>query len=499
MKFLKVIFLLLISQGIFSFAKAQNPKYEFRAAWIATVENIDWPSRKGLPVETQKAEFIRMIDMLKAQGMNAVIAQIRPVADAFYPSALEPWSEYLSGVQGQAPVPFYDPLKFMIEESHKRNMEFHAWCNPYRAVFNIARSSVAVNHISRTQKDWFLIYGGGTEAYKKYFDPGNPAVRSFVTDVIKDVVTRYDVDAIHFDDYFYPYRIAGKEFPDGESYRKYGNGLSKDDWRRSNCDSIILMLNTAIKAIKPNVKFGISPFGVWRNKSKDPEGSDTQAGVTNYDDLYADILLWQKKGWIDYVLPQCYWEIGFAKADYETLVEWWAEHGYGRHVYIGQAIYRAGSNAAWRDRNQLPSQIKILREYEDVQGSAYFSAKNFYKNPNGWCDSLRNNYYSTIALVPPMPWIDSVPPPNPVVERIGKKIVVKKGLESERLRSYIVYAFLPNKLDGDNAANMVKLFEAKDELVLDENFLAYYAGKLIGVSALDWNNNESGVVVVKGN
>jgi len=497
MKLLKTSFILICIHFFCQVAKAQNPKYEFRAVWVATVENIDWPSRRGLPVDSQKAEFIRLLDMHQRNRINAMIVQIRPVADAFYPSELEPWSEYLTGVQGQAPYPFYDPLKFMIEETHKRNMEFHAWCNPYRAVFNIYRSRVALNHVTRIQPGWFVNYGNDKEGVKKYFDPGNPDAQKFVTDVIKDVVTRYDVDAIHFDDYFYPYKVPGKDFPDGASFAKYGNGMKRDEWRRSNCDSIIRKLSVAIKAIKPNVKFGISPFGVWRNKSQDPEGSDTRAGVTNYDDLYADILLWQKKGWIDYVLPQCYWEIGFAKADYETLVDWWDSHAYGRHVYIGHGIYRVGSNAAWRDKNQIPDQIKILRDYEDIQGSAFFSSKSFQKNPNGWNDSLRGNYYSTWAIVPPMKWIDSIPPPNPTFSKAGKGFVVKKGVDSERLRSFLIYAFAPGVPDGDNPANIVKVIEGGDELILSDLFLADYKGKQIGVSVLDWNNNESGVVLIK--
>ncbi|MEO7312065.1 MAG: family 10 glycosylhydrolase [Chitinophagaceae bacterium] len=496
MKLQKSLSLYIFFSFCFLLSKAQNPKFEFRAVWIASVENIDWPSKRGLPVDSQKAEFIRLLDMFQKNGLNAVIMQIRPAADAFYPSSLEPWSEYLTGVQGMPPSPYYDPLKFMIDETHKRSMEFHAWCNPYRAVFSVGKSSIAPNHITHIQKNWFLTYGGGTEGYKKYFDPGNPEARIFVTDVVKDIVTRYDVDAIHFDDYFYPYPIAGKEFPDGESFRKHGNGLSKAEWRRSNCDSIILSISKTIKSIKPNVKFGISPFGIWRNLKNDADGSATN-GLSNYDDLYADILLWQKMGWIDYVLPQCYWEFGHKLADYEVLVDWWAGHSYGKHVYIGHGWYRAGSNAAWKDKNQLPNQIKLLREYGNIQGSALYNAKTFYRNPNGWNDSLRNHYYNTIALVPPMKWIDSIPPPNPFITKKGNTILVRRGIKSERLRSYVVYAFTPGKPDGDNAANIVKLFEGADELILDEKFLAQYPGKLIGVSALDWNNNESGVVIAK--
>src|SRR3954447_6535662 len=270
------------------------PQYEFRAVWIATVENIDWPSKKVLPVEKQKEEFVRMLDLHQRNGMNAVIVQIRPVADAFYPSRFEPWSEYLTGRQGQAPNPYYDPLQFMIEETHKRGMEFHAWMNPYRAVFNINRSTISPTHVTRLYPQWFLTYGS-----TRYFDPGLPEVREHVNKVVKDLVERYDVDAIHFDDYFYPYRIPGKEFPDGATFAKYGNGMSKEDWRRSNVDSIIVMLGHTIKSVNPRVKFGISPFGVWRNKKDDLRGSDSKAGVTNYDDLYADILLWLQNGWID--------------------------------------------------------------------------------------------------------------------------------------------------------------------------------------------------------
>jgi len=225
------------------------------------------------------------------------------------------------------------------------------------------------------------------------------------------MVQRYDIDAVHMDDYFYPYRIAGKEFPDTVSYRLYGNGMTIDDWRRSNTDSIILKLSRAIKQTKPWVKFGISPFGVWRNIDKDPEGSATKAGQTNYDDLYADILLWLKNGWIDYVAPQIYWEIGFKLAPYETLVDWWSKHTYGRHLYIGQGIYRAvgKSSPAWKDPTQLPRQIELLRQYPNIQGSIYFSSQSFFSNPHSWNDSLRNNYYKTPALIPPMDWLPKKP------------------------------------------------------------------------------------------
>ncbi|HEY1871579.1 MAG TPA: family 10 glycosylhydrolase [Chitinophagaceae bacterium] len=378
--------------------------YEFRGVWIATVDNTDWPAKGMTDVDSQKADFIRQLDLHKQNGMNAVIVQVRPAADAFYPSPYEPWSQWLTGVQGRAPSPYYDPLKFMIDETHKRGMEFHAWCNPYRADFQIGKSSIAPDHITKTHPEWFLTYGD-----KKYFDPSNKDAQQFVVNVISDIVKRYDVDAIHMDDYFYPYRIAGKEFPDEEAYKRSGTTLSKDDWRRSNVDSIIAMLSRAIKLEKPWVKFGISPFCVWRNKDQDPDGSDSHAAQTNYDDLYANILLWLKEGWIDYVAPQLYLEIGNAKIPYEKMLDWWSKHTYGKQCYIGIGIYRAGSNTAWRDITQLPRQIEALRNTPNVQGAIYFSSKTFDRNPNGWNDTLRNNYYKQPAMIPPMDWLPKKP------------------------------------------------------------------------------------------
>jgi uncharacterized lipoprotein YddW (UPF0748 family) len=379
----------------FTLDAAAQSKPEFRGVWVASVTNIDWPAKGNYNSDSQKVEFIRLLDMHKANGMNAMVVQIRPATDAFYPSPYEPWSEWLTGKQGQPPSPYYDPLKFMLEETHKRGMEFHAWMNPYRAEFNINTTVVSPTHITRLHPDWFLTYGD-----KKYFDPGNKEVLQYVTNVVKDVVSRYAVDAVHFDDYFYPYRIAGQEFPDDVKYQQYGKGMNKDDWRRSNVDSIILMLYRAIKKINPKCQFGISPFGVWRNIDKDPEGSNTRAGQTNYDDLYADILLWLKNGWIDYVAPQLYWEFGHKAAPYEVLIDWWSKHTYGKNCYIGLGIYRAGSNEAWKDVTQLPRQIELLRNTPNMNGMIFFSSKSFNSNPNGWNDSLRTNYFSVPVATP---------------------------------------------------------------------------------------------------
>jgi uncharacterized lipoprotein YddW (UPF0748 family) len=423
-----------------------QPKYEFRAVWIATVNNIDWPSSKGLSTFQQRQEFINIITRLSQMGMNAVIVQIRPAADAFYPSSYEPWSEYLTGRQGVAPTPYYDPLQFMIDETHKRGMEFHAWINPYRAMQTLT-THVASNHITKQHPEWFLNYGD-----KKYFNPGLPEVRNYLTNVVIDILKRYDIDGLHLDDYFYPYRIAGKEFADGKAYAQYGKGLSKDEWRRSNCDSIVKMIHDAVIAYKPYVKFGISPFGVWRNSSVDARGSDTKAGQTCYDDLHADVLLWLKEGWIDYVAPQIYWEINNRSCDYATLLDWWNANSYGKQLYIGHGVYRAieKPTPAWRNPNEIPNQIKLLRNAENVQGSVFYSSSFLLDDPNGWADSLRFNYYRTPTLIAPMNWIDTTAPQHPHIEKIDvgapnnfqQFTVSGNGInknETEEIKNFVVY------------------------------------------------------------
>ncbi len=388
---MKYFFVVLLFVTQICFAQKAKPKKEFRGVWVATIENIDWPPsyKDSVGSSYQKSEFIRMINMHKRNGMNAVIVQVRPAADAFYPSPFEPWSQWLTGVQGQAPYPYYDPFAFMLEETHKIGLEFHAWLNPYRAVFNYKKTKTAPDHITRKMPGWFLNYGTN-----KYFDPGNLDAQKYVVNIVKDIVTRYKVDAIHMDDYFYPYRIAGKEFPDAYSYARNNRGLNKETWRRSNTDSIIVAIGKVIKQANPNCKFGISPFGVWRNASKDSlMGSNTKAGQTNYDDLYADILLWLRMGWIDYVTPQLYWEINHPLCDFNTLADWWAKNTYGKDCYIGIGIYRAGTSAGWKDKNELPNQIKKVRSLPSLNGLIFFNSKVFEKNPNGWSDSLRLNYF----------------------------------------------------------------------------------------------------------
>jgi uncharacterized lipoprotein YddW (UPF0748 family) len=478
-----------------------QPKYEFRAAWIATVDNIDWPDKGTANSDSQKVQFTRLLDMHQRNGLNAVIVQIRPCTDAFYPSQYEPWSEWLTGKQGRPPSPYYDPLQWMIEETHKRGMEFHAWCNPYRAEFAIGKSSIAPTHITKLHPEWFLSYDG-----TRYFDPGNKDAQEYVVRVIRDIVQRYDIDAIHFDDYFYPYRAPGKEFPDDSSFAKYGNGMTKGDWRRSNVDTVINKISKAIKEEKKYCRFGISPFGVWRNIDKDTAGSATHAGQTNYDDLYADILLWLKNGWIDYVAPQIYWEFGLPAAPYEVLIDWWSKHTYGKQCYIGLGLYKAGINAVWRDKTLMPRELQATRQYPQIQGAIYFSAKSFVKNPNGFCDSLQKNYYKYPALIPPMPWIDSTKPAKPVVVKVSSTTLsnaflydIKQRDASKQVKAFVVYRFdnSDTALNKDNAINIYKIIPSTAQSATLSIPDFDLKNKIIAISSIDINNNESELTILR--
>lgn len=431
------------------------PKRELRAAWIATVMNIDWPSQKGLSPQRQQEEFVKLLDTLKRVGMNAVIVQVRPVADAFYPSSFEPWSEYLSGTQGEFTRPWYNPLSFMIAEARRRGLEFHAWFNPYRASMN-SSLDYADNHPIRKHPEWFLEYGG-----RYYYDPGHPEAREFVLQSIMETVKHYDLDAVHFDDYFYPYRIAELEFPDSCSYAAYGQAAyeNRDDWRRQNVDLFVEQLAQRIRQEKPHLKFGISPFGVWRNIDRDSTGSQTRAGQTNYDDLYADVIKWLREGWIDYVTPQLYWHIGFEVADYKVLLEWWSRNGFGRHLYIGQGIYRMGTKG-WEDPDELFNQVTLNRKHPDVHGSMYFSAKFFIQKDKG-VSGLMRRIYPEKALVPVMDWLPGQTPAAPTIKNISGSQGEGVRLEwtdslSVSTAYYVVYRFNKgDSLDTDDPANIL--------------------------------------------
>ncbi len=451
--------LALLFCGARSLAQAP-PKREFRAAWIATIGNIDWPLSQKLTPEEQRQSFIRRLDEMKRMGMNAVIVQIRPAADAFYPSTIEPWSHYLTGKQGTPPQPFYDPLQFMVEEAHKRCMEFHAWFNPFRALVDSRKNPNPPGHVTRLHPDWVVSYGG-----KSYLNPGLPEAREYVTDVIVDVVKRYDIDAVHLDDYFYPYRIAGVPFNDAAAFLKNNPAgiANKDDWRRNNINVFIQNLNARIKALKPVVKLGISPFGVWRNASKDTAGSPTRGGQTNYDDLYADVRLWMQKGWIDYLLPQLYWEHAHRLVAYEVLMPWWRDHAYGRSVYFGLGLYRmvGAQSGPYAGTREILAQIDDARKLAPGTGFSLYSLSNLDKIIPPIHDSLEARG-ATLAFVPPMPWLDNTPPPAPVLTgtQTAQGFFLRwtmPNLQGDAVR-YAVYRFgKGERIDLEHAARIITL------------------------------------------
>jgi uncharacterized lipoprotein YddW (UPF0748 family) len=438
-----ILLLLLIGFSISLNAKTY-PKREMRAIWIATVTNIDWPSSPNLSTDEQKAEMIALLNHVKEYNMNAVVLQIRPASDAFYNSGIEPWSQWLTGKQGVAPDPWYDPLQFTIEECRKRGIDIHVWLNPYRAVHNIEKAKLSPNHIAIKHPEWLVTYGN-----QQFLDPGIPAVRDYLTKVVGDLVRRYDIDAIHFDDYFYPYKIAGIDFPDNDSFKKFGNnsnGQSKDDWRRNNVDQVIKQLHDTIKSVKPYVEFGIAPFGVWRNKKDDPNGSDTRAGSPCYDDLYADVLKWQNEKWIDYISPQLYWYIGKEVADYAILAKWWAEHSYGCQLYIGHALYTIdpqSKDQAWRTSDEIIKQLNLNKTIPGIRGSMFYSAKFLGKNPLSLKEKLLQGHFAYPALTPENPLIEPIQPVEPanaILQKEGGNVVLSWD-KGENNRMFVVYQF----------------------------------------------------------
>jgi uncharacterized lipoprotein YddW (UPF0748 family) len=391
------LILLLFCRAALAQDQENAPKREFRAVWVATVKNIDFPRQATTDPESLRAQYRRLLRGFRELGLNAVIFQVRPAADAFYPSDLAPWSAFLTGRQGRPPDDGFDPLAFFIEETHRYGMEFHAWLNPYRATMDLDTFSLAPDHVFHRHRQWLYRYGD-----RLYFNPALPEVQQHLIQVVTELVEGYDLDAIHLDDYFYPYKIQGERLPDSLDFRRFHNGAPDIDfWRRNNTDSLVAGISSTIRRLKPYVRFGISPFGVWRNQSRDPEGSPTEASVTNYDDLYADILKWLRRGWIDYVVPQLYWHVGFEVADYQALLEWWSRHAYGKQLYIGHAAYKVDNNPeeGWSDPAEIPRQISLTRRNPISRGSVFFRSEFLFRNPLGIADSLRRQYRNP-ALIP---------------------------------------------------------------------------------------------------
>lgn len=486
-----VFFLLLMAGGVFAQVQTGSayPKREFRAAWIQSVNG----QFRGMPTEKLKQNLIGQLNSLQKAGINAIIFQVRPEADALYASRLEPWSRFLTGVQGKVPEPYWDPMQFMIDECHKRGMEFHAWINPYRTKTTL-KSELAPNHVYNIHPEWFVTYGD-----QLYFDPALPESRRHICMVVSDIVSRYDVDAIHMDDYFYPYPIKGKDFPDDASFARFGGGFSnKGDWRRSNVNVLIKKLHETIREIKPWVKFGVSPFGIYRNESSDPLGSKTK-GLQNYDDLYADVLLWAREGWIDYNIPQIYWHIGHPVADYETLVKWWARNTENRPLFIGQSVMNTVQNADPKNPsiNQLPRKMALQRAYQTIGGSCQWPASAVVENAGKYRDALIAEYHKYPALPPVFDFMDNEAPAKvrkmkPVWTEDGYILfwtAPKYKEEMNRAVQYVVYRFNDKeKVNIDDPSHIVAITR--------DNFykLPYEDGKTkyrYVVTALDRLHNES--------
>ena len=476
------------------FADIMHPKREFRGAWLSTA----WQTRyKNMTTAQLKTYFINTLDQLHADGINAIIFQARPYADAFYKSELEPWSAFLTGTQGVAPEGGFDPLAFLIKECHKRNMELHAWLNPYR-VSASENDIFAENHIYHKYPERFVKYGE-----QIYFDPGFPENRAFICDIVKDIVMRYDVDAIHMDDYFYPYPIAGKPFPDDNSFNTYAQsqGFSQNqraDWRRNNVNLLIERVKYTLTTTKPWVRFGISPFGIYRNKKSTPDGSGSDTnGLQNYDDLYADVKLWVERGWIDYNMPQIYWEIGHKLANYKTLINWWAENNYEGHLYIGQDVKRTMDATIPSGDNQLKEKMVLSRSFANVHGNCFWPAYELLDNYKGVANQLKSNYHKYPALIPAYTHmhkkkpkkVDKIKETYTTTEHILSWESKSDKLDPETAQYYVVYRFPKGEKENlDDARFIVATTREKRFILPYEGGNKEY--KYV-VTAVDGFHNES--------
>ena len=424
-----------------SYVCSQN-KREFRGAWIQAV-NGQWV---GVGTQKMQQTLTYQLDELMKDGVNAIIFQIRPECDALYQSNIEPWSRFLTGKQGVAPSPYWDPLQWMVTECHKRGMELHAWINPYRAKTKTTHE-LDSRHVALRHPEWVFEYDD-----QYILNPAIPECRNFICHVVGDIVRRYDVDGLHIDDYFYPYPAAGQTIPDDQLFRSNPRGFTnKGDWRRDNVNLFIRQLSDTIHQNKPWVKFGVSPFGIYRNKKNDPNGSNTN-GLQNYDDLYADVLLWVNKGWVDYNVPQLYWEIGHKSADYQELIGWWNRYASNRPLFIGEDVERTVKNADMRNPNihQLAAKVQLRSQMRNVQGAVLWYAKAAVDNIGNYGTSLRSTYWRYPALQPQMPFIDGKAP-----KKVRKPKVINtqedgnvlfwrepkgKGWKNQAVR-YVVYRF----------------------------------------------------------
>ena len=414
-----------------------GPAREFRAAWIATVANIDWPSTPGLSTAEQQAELVTLLDEAVEIGLNAVVLQVRPYADALYFSPYEPWSEVLTGQQGLAPEPWYDPLHFAVDAAHERGLELHAWFNPYRASHPTQRGPRDDTHVSQSRPDLVRTYGD-----YRWIDPGEPEATDLTLRTILDVVRRYDIDGVHLDDYFYPYPIEKRgrrvSFPDAESYRRAvaaGETLSRDDWRRQNVDQFVERLYREVKAEKSWVKVGISPFGIWR-----PGHPASVTGFDQYAEIYADARKWLHEGWLDYAAPQLYWSIESRGQGFAALLDWWGEQNvHGRHLWPGLYDSRTLPEVGGYDADQIVRQVRLVRDDPEATGTIHFSIKALLGRAGPLGRELATGPYAEPALVPPSPWLGAAPPAPPVVRMEGGgRLALWSSADAEAVARWVV-------------------------------------------------------------
>jgi uncharacterized lipoprotein YddW (UPF0748 family) len=477
-------------------AYAQNSsKRGLRGAWLTTFSNIDWPVRSQT-VEQQKSALISILNHHQATGINVIYFQVRSQCDALYASTIEPWSADLTGAQGVAPLPFWDPLQFAIEECKKRGMELHAWLNPYRAISNINNiNTFAANHVAKRHPEWLLEAGN-----LRTLDPGLPEVRTYINTVIADIINRYDVDGIHFDDYFYP----STTFNDDITFQNHSRGFTnRDDWRRDNVNLLVKGVYQLINTSKPWVKFGISPSGIYRNSTNPAIGTPT-SGLQHYSQLFADSRKWIAEGWVDYLTPQVYWHIGQTGADYSRIVPWWNNNAAGRHIYIGMAGYKvndATQGTNWTQRTEIPNQIRLNRSFANVYGEVFYNTSSLLSTTRlNFRDSLRLRFYNTKALLPLMPWKDNVAPQSianlQAIKFSTDSLVLNWSLpnqnslgELDKIKQVVIYRSVTSTIDLNNAANILAIVPAS---------LGRFSDKTIGnanyhyqVTALDRFHNES--------
>ncbi len=473
------------------FSKSQNPKREMRGVWVATVKNLDWPSKPGLSPTIQKQEIDNILTHLKSLGFNAVFLQVRPSSDAFYKSSIEPWSKYLTGKQGMAPKPFYDPLEYWITAANKLGIEVHAWINPFRLTTNLEEELVA-NHPLLKHPEWIVEYRNGL-----VLDPGFPKVQKYINSVIADLTTNYDIAGIHMDDYFYPYPVKDVDFPDSVSHSLYCDTSvfkTTAEWRRDNVNHTVESIYKTIKRVKPWVSFGVSPFGVWRNIADDPEGSNTTAGVTNYDHLNADILTWLKNGWVDYIAPQIYWYMEHPAASFKTLSQWWDKNSYSTPIYAGLSLYKInGDKPEWQNPAEAPNQIKLGRELESLKGNLYFRYAFLKRDILGLQDSLKHKYYSTPALTPVTN--GNVDIPSISVNRVRasrKKLKWKvKKEDLNNIKYFVVYSYSQNEDFNPGSAKQIVSITGLNYIPLNKSEKNSRQKRYYRVSVVDKFGNES--------